>query len=185
MIYGGVLSEARGVGQLVRSLKYVDSNFDVKLALIGRFDSSLFEKKIRNLDLFSRVVLSYWIPFDKLINKYKDVDIGMIVFQPTPNHVNAMPNKLFEYMALGLPVIASDFSLWQRIIEDNKCGICVDPTSPREIAKAIETLCAQPELRKQMGENGRKAIIREYNWEQESTKLLLLYKHLLPRAHTL
>jgi glycosyltransferase involved in cell wall biosynthesis len=85
-------------------------------------------------------------------------------------------------MAAGLPVIASNFPLWKEIVEGNKCGLTVDPLNPKEIAQAIEYLIEHPELRQEMGENGRRAVIEKYNWEQEAEKLLALYQRLLERA---
>ena len=81
-------------------------------------------------------------------------------------------------MAAGLPIIASNFSLWKEIIEGNHCGICVNPLDPKEIARAIEYLIEHPEEAKKMGENGRKAVLEKYNWENESKKLLDVYKGL-------
>jgi len=60
----------------------------------------------------------------------------------------------------------------------NDCGICVDSLKPRKIAKAIEYLIEHPEEAKKMGENGRKAVLEKYNWENESKKLLKIYKNL-------
>jgi glycosyltransferase involved in cell wall biosynthesis len=85
-------------------------------------------------------------------------------------------------MAAGLPVIASNFPLWKEIVEGNKCGLTVDPLNPREIAQAVEYLLEHPELRQEMGENGRRAVIEKYNWEQEAEKLLALYQRLLERV---
>ena len=92
-----------------------------------------------------------------------------------PNHVNALPNKMFEYMSAGLPVIASNFPLWKEIVEGNKCGLTVNPLSPKEIAEAIRYLLAHPEEARKMGENGRKAVLEKYNWDNESRKLMVFY----------
>jgi len=81
-------------------------------------------------------------------------------------------------MATGLPVIASNFPLWKEIIEGNNCGLTVNPFEPKEIAKAVEYLIEHPEEAKKMGENGRKAVLEKYNWENESKKLLKIYKEL-------
>jgi glycosyltransferase involved in cell wall biosynthesis len=83
---------------------------------------------------------------------------------------------MFEYMAAGLPVIASDFPLWRSIIEKAKCGICVDQTNPKEIRDKIESLISDTDKLKQMGINGRKAVDEEYNWEVEENKLINFYK---------
>ena len=110
----------------------------------------------------------------------KSVDAGFILLKPNPNNIAAASrnNKLYEYMAAGLPVIASDFPLWKKIIEKNYCGICIDPSNPEKIAKAIEYLIKHPDEAKKMGGNGKKAVLEKYNWENESKKLLKVYKNL-------
>jgi len=119
-----------------------------------------------------------FVHYGKHYSFIKIADIGIVNFLPLPNQENALPNKPFEYMAAGLPVIASDFPLWKKIIDDAGCGICVNPASPREIAEAILHLFNNPQLRKQMGENGRRAVEEKYNWERESKKLLTVYEKL-------
>lgn len=105
-------------------------------------------------------------------------DAGIVCLHPMVNYLLGLPVKMFEYMAVGLPVIASNFPLWKKIVEENNCGICVSPLNPEEIAKAIEYLIEYPEEAKKMGENGRKAVLEKYNWENESKKLLKIYEKL-------
>lgn len=100
---------------------------------------------------------------------------GLVLFHPEPNHVNAQPNKLFEYMSAGLPVIASHFPLWRAIVEEHDCGLCVDPLDPGAIADAMRILATDPERARRMGTNGRKAVLSRFNWEQEQHALLDLY----------
>lgn len=101
---------------------------------------------------------------------------GLVLFYPEPNHVNAQPNKLFEYMSAGLPVIASDFPMWRAIVQEHDCGLCVDPLDPAAIAEAMRTLAADPERARRMGMNGRQAVLSRFNWEQEQRILLDLYE---------
>ena len=103
---------------------------------------------------------------------------GIVLYQPAANHLDSQPIKLFEYMAAGLPVIASDFPLWKRIVENNKCGICVDPTNVCEIITACKFFLKETKIGKQMGMAGRNAIVKQYNWENESLHLLNLYQEL-------
>jgi glycosyltransferase involved in cell wall biosynthesis len=105
----------------------------------------------------------------------REATIGIFCAHPEPLNVNGMPNKLFEYMAAGLPVIVSNFPLWKEIVEGNNCGLTVDPMAPREIARAIGYLIGHPDEAMKMGENGRKAVLEKYNWESEGKKLLEVY----------
>jgi glycosyltransferase involved in cell wall biosynthesis len=82
-------------------------------------------------------------------------------------------------MALGIPVVASDFPLYQEVVEGNDCGLCVDPLQPESIAEVIGRLVMNPEIARRMGENGRKAVMDKYNWSVEEKKLCAFYEHLL------
>ena len=145
-----------------------------------------FEKKfskiselIKSRSEFQNINL--WGIVDRL--KVKEIlyesKIGIVALHPVPNHINSLPVKMFEYMAAGLPVIASDFPLWKMIVEGNKCGICVDPVNPDKISEAINYLIENDEIANEMGENGRRAVIEKYNWENEMVKLITIYKTLL------
>ena len=103
---------------------------------------------------------------------------GLVIFYPVANHVDAQPNKIFEYMAAGLPVIGSNFPLWKKIIEEGKCGLCVDPLSPQQIADAIKFLAANPGQAITMGENGQRLVKEVYNWDIEKKKLITFYNTL-------
>ena len=80
---------------------------------------------------------------------------------------------------MGLPVIASNFPLYQDIIEKHNCGFCVDPLNPKEIAGAIGWMIEHPFEARRMGANGRKAVEEQYNWENEAKKLYKFYARVL------
>jgi glycosyltransferase involved in cell wall biosynthesis len=101
---------------------------------------------------------------------------GLVTFLPEPNAIDSQPNKMFEYMSAGIPVICSDFPLWREIVEKNNCGICVNPENPKAIAEAINFLFENQDKAEEMGRNGRKVVETELNWEAESSKLLDIYK---------
>ena len=104
---------------------------------------------------------------------------GLVTFYPVRNHVEAQPNKLFEYMSAGLPVIASDFPLWRQIIEGADCGLLVDPCDPSQIADAMRYLLEHSDEGEAMGKLGRLAVEEKYNWEREGIKLVQLYDRIL------
>jgi glycosyltransferase involved in cell wall biosynthesis len=78
-------------------------------------------------------------------------------------------------MALGLPVIASNFPLYRDLVEGNGCGLCVDPLDECAIAAAIDQLITNPAEAEAMGQRGREAARTRYNWDTEAAKLLSLY----------
>ena len=179
IIYIGAISEINGITQTIQALEYLNLNLKVRIKLLGKFSPSVYKKKVERLKDFEKVDYLGWIPLEKIPSYLAQADAGIICAPPEPNSLEAEPNKLFEYMSACLPVIASNFPLWKKIIEGNYCGICVNPLSPKEIAKAIEYLIEYPEEAIKMGENGRKAILTKYNWENEAKKLLKVYGQLL------
>lgn len=106
-------------------------------------------------------------------------EIGLAVLQELPNYTDSYPTKLFEYMALGLPVIASRFPLYRSVVEESDCGICVDPGNPREVAAAVRRLIDHPREAREMGKRGRRAVLERYNWDTQGEKLLSFYSRLL------
>lgn len=166
----GGISKIRGITELVQAMALVD----VRCALAGSISESYKEELIKEKG---------WENIDELGFISREISLkiksesiaGIVTFLPLPNHINAQPNKIFEYMASGIPVIGSRFPLWVEIIEKNNCGFCVDPRKPEEIAKAIQTLKDNPELAQQMGERGRKLVNEVYNWGVEEQKLIGLY----------
>lgn len=87
--------------------------------------------------------------------------------------------KIFEEMMVGLPVVCTDFVLWRAFVDRYHCGICVDPSDPKQIAASIRYLLENPEEAARMGENGRRAVKEEFNWGVEEKKLLSLYEDIL------
>ena len=104
--------------------------------------------------------------------------MGLVLFHPGPNHDDSQPNKLFEYMEAGLPVISSNFPIWKDIIEKNYCGLCVNPLNYAEIADAVTWVFNNPVEADIMGKNGRNLILKQYNWQTESKKLIRVYAEL-------
>lgn len=101
--------------------------------------------------------------------------VGIVTFLPTVSHINAHPNKLFEYMSAGIPVVASDFPLWREIVAATGSGLCVDPANPAAIAAAIDRLAGDTDFGAQCGLNGIRAVAGEFNWSSQARKLLDLY----------
>jgi glycosyltransferase involved in cell wall biosynthesis len=180
-VHTGVLRRARGWPQMLDALVLASS--DISLRIVGGFTDGSgndFDRRVTELGLTERVEIEPWLPFDAAFDQLRDADIGLILFQPgVQNHVFASPHKLFDYMLAGLPVIAPAFGVEiAQIVDRHDCGILVDPSDPADIADALERLAGDNELRRRMGERGRRAVIEELNWERESECLLDLYRRL-------
>jgi len=170
----GGISAIRGTKQLVQAMEKTSLRCALAGAIPDGFRSDLESengwKQVDELGFISRA--------EALKVKSESI-AGIVTFLPLPNHVNAQPNKIFEYMASGLPVIGSHFPLWKEIIEKNDCGICVDPEKPEELTNAMNYLKSNPEKAIEMGERGKKCVLEKYNWGVEEQKLLAMYDGLL------
>ena len=109
---------------------------------------------------------------------YGKARAGIVLYQPAENHYASQPIKMFEYMAAGLPFVASDFPHWKSIVEKNDCGICVDPTNVEAVREACKYLLENPDVAQEMGRRGYDAVIAKYNWRNEEEKLLELYEEI-------
>ena len=174
--YIGVISKIRGIEQLVLALEYTKG---IKLNLAGLFSEKKLEKKIKKQKGWSKVNELGFLNRSDVKNILRSSILGIITFLPEQNHIKSQPNKIFEYMSASLPVIASNFFNWQKIIEENKCGICVNPLNPKEIANAIKYIVDNPLEAEMMGKNGRDAVVKKFNWSIEEQKLFNLYRDLL------
>jgi glycosyltransferase involved in cell wall biosynthesis len=104
--------------------------------------------------------------------------VGLNVLDPTPHHTVAIGNKMFEYMAAGLPQVHSDFPLWREIIEKPGLGLAVKPDDPAAIAAALRHLFEHPQEAQAMGRRARAAVEERYNWQSQEPALLELYEGL-------
>jgi glycosyltransferase involved in cell wall biosynthesis len=121
------------------------------------------------------------VPYEEKERLSSQASMGVITYLPYSNNTSCLPNKLFDYMLVSLPVIASNFPLYREVVEPDRCGFIVDPSKPEEIARAMDYLIEHPEEARQMGQRGRRAVLDKYNWEKESERLLSIYDAVLKR----
>lgn len=178
LIYAGFLEEERGFSRMLNVMEYIQDE-NIELHLMGRLADDIEELQFKLQTLHNVVYLGF-IRMEEVYRRLLAADIGLILFQPVPAYLYAGENttKLFEYMLCELPIIAPDFPNLREIIESIGCGICVDPTRTDKIVEAIRYLYNNPDLRKQMGERGKKAVLEKYNWESDAEKLLAIYAKL-------
>jgi glycosyltransferase involved in cell wall biosynthesis len=175
--YVGGIDRIRGITEVVRAMEEVQSG--VRLNLCGRFSEPDLERACKAMSGWSAVNEHGYLDRAGVRHVLGNSLAGLVTLHPVINYLDALPIKMFEYMAAGIPVIASDFSLWREIVLGNQCGLCVDPMNPVAIASAIDYLVQHPEEGRQMGENGRKAVMAHYNWSVEEAKLLDFYKAIM------
>jgi len=173
--YIGGINTIRGFYEIIEAAK--TSNTSLKLA--GVFHEQHLLEAINTSEFSANVEFLGYINSTEVEKLLSKSFAGLVTLHPTLNFLDSLPIKLFEYMSAGLPVIASNFPLWKNIIEGNNCGICVDPKNSSQIAEAMTFLKENPEEAKIMGDNGRKAVLEKFNWENEEKKLIELYNTIL------
>mgnify|MGYP002511709897 CR=1 FL=1 len=174
--YAGGLTEDRGITTLVQ----YSMRLDRELYLAGPIEEDYRQFLIKeygttyNKNWFLKGILSR----EEIQQLYKECAVGVCTLKNTINYYHSLPIKLFEYMEAEIPVVVSDFPLWREIVIEAGCGFCVNEEDPEEICDRINYLLENPEEAKQMGQNGRKAVLNKYNWDIEEKKLLWIYEDL-------
>ena len=172
--YVGGIDAIRGAHEIVRACELIRS--PTRLNLVGRFSESALEARVKAYPGWERVNELGFLDRSGVRNVLSRSVAGLVTSHPIGNFLDGLPVKMFEYMAAGIPVIASNIPSWRDIIQGNGCGVCVDPLDPTAIAGAIDYLVMNPETAKRMGENGKKAVMEKYNWPVQATKLTDFYR---------
>jgi glycosyltransferase involved in cell wall biosynthesis len=180
--YIGGISEERGIYELLAALNLLPASLDIKLELAGRFYSAEVEQRVSRDVGWKRVNWRGLLDRGEVRDLLGRVRAGMLVLHPEENFLVSQPVKLFEYMAAGIPVIASDFPLWRSIVMDAGCGLMVNPNDPGAIARAIKYLLTHDDEAAAMGQRGRLAVEERYNWTREERTFLKFYRSLLDPA---
>ena len=168
---GGV-QKGRGAFLLIEAMKELD---DCVLVFLG---SGSLEEEIKALtasdQLATKIFQLAAVPSHELLAYTASADIGLCLIENLgQSYFLSLPNKLFEYLAAGIPVIGSDFPEISRIINHYDVGLTVSPTDISQLREVIRTLCTDAQLRERFQLNAREAS-KELNWEKEREKLLSL-----------
>lgn len=178
MLYTGNINEERGALIHSNILNYTDN---IAIKMIG-FCSSITWNKIKVIanqknDKLTVIGVDSYVNYNEIKIRYEQDSFlcGLAIFPESSHFIEKELTKFFEYMQYGMPIICSNFPVWKNLVEDNDCGICVNPNSESEIKNAITFLQENPERAKEMGRNGIKAVKDQFNWTIEEEKLIDLY----------
>ncbi|PDZ42947.1 glycosyltransferase family 4 protein [Bacillus wiedmannii] len=182
VIYAGGISKIRGLFEMLGAAKILkDRNQVFNMIIIGNIGGELqieVDTYIKENNLSEIVQLPGRLPLSKVYSYYNKSHVGLAILHPEENYLRSLATKIFEYMSVGIPVVASNFPEWKQLIDDAQCGKVVDPYNIEQIADNIEFLLKDNEYAIQLGENGFNAYKKKYNWEIEEQKLVELYKSL-------
>lgn len=181
LCHEGAMGFARGLKEMVSLVERSASR--IKLRIVGTVagkEKKWVEAEIKdNPDLSQRIHITGWLPYEEVGNAISGCDIGLIMFHPTVNNMLAgPPNKLYNYMRYGMPVVSVDLPETRAIINKYRCGIIVKEWNVDSVIQAIHYLINHPEEAKAMGQRGKEAILNELSWEHQGEKLLKIYEEL-------
>ncbi len=172
LVYVGGISKIRGIEPLVDSLTVSQ----LQLELAGPFsgDGNL---QIELADKPGWQYVNYHgvIKHGEIAKLIDNAKIGIVTLFKIPSYSESLPIKMFEYMLSGIPIIASDIPFWQDLIAKFDCAIFVDPSDSNAIANSCRWLLENEQTAKEMGENGRIAVLKYFNWNSQVPKLLDIY----------
>lgn len=176
VFYVGDIARIRGVIEMIKAMEFVD---DTTLVLAGSFESKELEEEARNLPQWEKVRFEGYISSKQRSALLEQSKVGLVVLHPVEKYKDALPTKLFEYMAAGVAVVCTDLKLWADIVTDANCGLLVNPLDPKEIADAINKLIDNPEKAQEYGLNGYNTAIKKYSWASEEPKQKEFYSKIL------
>jgi glycosyltransferase involved in cell wall biosynthesis len=180
VIYTGGLTPNRGIEQVIPGLvEHCEAQW--KLVIVGNADAAV-RRRLKGRLEDGRIDFRGHVAYGEVLRLMGAAAVGVVCNQARFDYQNALPNKLFEYMAAGLPVVCSDFPQWREIVETYRCGVLCDPGDPASIGKAIEAVLKDPEGARLMGGRGQTAVEERLSLEPEVLRLRELYEEILTRA---
>lgn len=181
LVFAGQVNEQWSQQKIIRTIGELHDS-EVGYLFCGPVDSD-YLMQLQGISGWKQAIYKGVIPHQQVEPLLRQGIAGLALLQYSPNvggEKGTLGNtKLFEYMAAGIPVIATNFTLWREIVEKSNCGILVNPNDEKNILQAMQELLNNPEKARTFGENGRKSVEKIYNWDVEANKLYTLYEDLL------
>jgi len=188
-IYSGSITELRGALKVLQATLLAKRMLpNIKVVFVGIYESQRLKNEMNSFieknNLRNNIELHPFIDYSQISKYYNNAKVGFITPFPEPSFKIKMYIKIFEYMAFGLPIIGSDFGHIKKYVENENCGLLVDPLSESEISKAMVKLIQDKELYAELSKNGRKATLERYKWDFELEKLVNYYSKALKKRNS-
>jgi glycosyltransferase involved in cell wall biosynthesis len=182
LFYVGGITFERGIETIVNALIELKSRGIVaNFHCVGPYEESVMGR-VKSIHHYNEVqnCIHFYGPerLDIALQRSENCQVGLSILMPIENYLESYSTKIFEYMAIGLPVITSNFPLYQDVVERYECGFCVDPTNSTELAERIAELANSNEQILKFSTNGIRAAESKFNWDREEEKLLAVYQTL-------
>lgn len=184
LCHEGSLSFDRGLREMIAAIALLRDH--VRLHIVGDIfgaERAWFDREIASKGLEHIITWTGWLPYPDVGKAIEGCHVGLILFREYLNNVMAgPPNKLFNYMNAGLPVVAVGFPEIRRIILEEGCGVLVENQRVEAIVSAIERLLRSPKALPAMGEAGQRAIRDRYSWERMEQTMAVVMDQLADRV---
>jgi glycosyltransferase involved in cell wall biosynthesis len=185
-LFQGYLQSNRGLNRLVQAAPLLDPN--IVIVIMGQDQSGTkaqLEALIAENNVADRVKIIPAVPYTELLDWTASADIGLTLVSPDYGKAGKvmLPNKLFEYLMSGLPVLASPSEAVSEFISTYEVGRFMDSLDPENISKAINTMLEDNAALNRMRRNALEAARNDLNWEKEKEQLITLYSRVLGRKN--
>lgn len=176
--YVGGFGNHRGLTVAIKAMpEILSQNQNVKLFLVGDGkDKRALQRYVNDQKLEKNVIFPGWLKLKDALQMIQKSDICIVPYLSTEHTETTIPHKLFQYMYLEKPVLVSSCRPLKRIVTETQSGIVFKAGDSRDFARAVRVLFNH-QLRQKMGKNGRKAVLKKYNWNHEISKLLTIYSN--------
>jgi glycosyltransferase involved in cell wall biosynthesis len=179
ILYAGGYNAKRGINILVSAMDIVAQETNAHLCLVGAMPKGLLGKLVKPSTL-ERIQFIGQVPAKRLPALIKT---AMVTVHPilvdSPQTKFCCPHKVFEYMAAGKPIVASQCDSFEEYIAGTNCGVLVKPEKIERLAESIIHFVQHKDHADELGHNGRKAVEETYNWDVDGAKLCRLYEGLI------
>ena len=181
-LYQGYLQPDRSLDRLVRAARYLDPG--IVIVLMGQSQGSTqaqLDALIASEGVSERVKILPPVPYEELLDWTVSADIGLVVFSPDYSLSIrwCLPNKLFEYLMVGLPILSSELDAVVEVVKTYEVGQVVSSLAPVDVARTINTMLADPVALAAMRCNALNAAQQEFHWGNERQRLIELYHNVL------
>ena len=175
LLYVGGLTHKRGAKVMLEAFNLVKKELDLSLTIAGGFYDSELEKWAYNFDKENNLNINWlgWVNYRDLAPIFSEASIGLCLLQNQKRYRNAISTKIFEYLIMGVPVIASKGPLLENLVKKGNCGICIDSENSELISRKIIELVNSNEY-DEMGKSGKRFTRNKFIWEAREDNLLNL-----------
>jgi glycosyltransferase involved in cell wall biosynthesis len=177
VLYQGWMSEGRGLENLVRSARLLAQRAAVVFMGYGEYEATL--REMARSEPAGLVHFIPAVPQRDLLAYCASADVGVIPYQAVDlNNYYTSPNKLFDFIQAGLPIVASDLPYLRKVIVDDGLGVVAKLDSPETYASAINSLLSGPDEAAEVRANLRR-VAPQYTWAAQGRKLVEAYSRFL------